>query len=255
MIDSHTHLDDAAYDSDRNEVIARALEAGVTSMISIGCDLETSRGALKLAEDHDMIHATVGVHPHEVKTIDDWTYVQLKELSSRQKVVAYGEIGLDFHYMHSPREAQLDHFRRQIRLALELRLPIVIHSRNAKEETIAILREEAAESVGGVMHCFTGDLEMAEAAIAMNFYISFSGMLTFANARSLREVAKNIKPDHLMVETDCPYLSPSPHRGKRNEPAHVQHTLKALADLHPSRTLSEMDRITSENSSRLFRLP
>ena len=254
MIDSHSHLDDAAYDSDRLDVIKRALDAGVTSMISIGCDLETSRGALKLADEHKMIHATVGVHPHEVKDMTDVTYPELKKLASHPKVVGYGEIGLDFHYNHSPRETQLEHFRRQIRLALELQLPMVIHSREAKEETLAILKGEGAGSIGGVLHCFTGDLEMAEAAIAMNFYISFSGVITFSNAGKLREVAKNLPPQKLMVETDCPYLSPVPHRGKRNEPAHVQHVLKALAELHPSKTLDEMDRITSENTSRVFKL-
>jgi TatD DNase family protein len=169
-------------------------------------------------------------------------------------VVGYGEIGLDYYYLHSPKETQQRQFRQQIDLAKTLGLPIVVHSRDAKADTLAILKEEGADAVGGVMHCFTGDLEMARAAIEMNFYISFSGVLTFANAKALREVARTLPLGRILVETDCPYLSPVPNRGGRNEPAYVRHTVDALARLHPSQAPESVMKITADNAARLFRI-
>lgn len=254
LIDSHTHLYDPAYDADRDEVLSRAREAGIKAVISIGCDLETSRRAVDSADRNEMIYATIGVHPHEVRHIDDATLPALQTLAAHRKVVGYGEIGLDYYYLHSPKETQQKQFRLQIRLAKTLGLPIVIHSRDAKADTLALLNEEGAGTVGGVMHCFTGDLEMARAAIDLNFYISFSGVLTFANARALRETARALPLDRIMIETDCPYLTPVPHRGRRNEPAYVRHTAEALAELHPSRSPDEVMTITSENTAKLFGL-
>ena len=254
LIDSHTHLYDPAYNPDRDDVIARARDAGVKAMIAVGCDLETSRRAVESADRNEMIYATIGVHPHEVKHCDDSTLAALEKLSTHKKVVGYGEIGLDYYYLHSPKETQLRQFRLQIGLARTLGLPIVVHSRDAKEDTLAVLKEEGGEAVGGVMHCFTGDLEMARAAIGMNFFISFSGVLTFANARALRETARALPLDRMMVETDCPYLTPVPHRGRRNEPAYLPHTARILAGLHPGRSPDEVMKITADNAARLFRI-
>ncbi|MEK6683378.1 MAG: TatD family hydrolase [Nitrospirota bacterium] len=254
LIDSHAHLYDPVFDADRDEVLSRARDAGVEAIISIGCDLETSRRAVESADRSEMIYATIGVHPHEVKHINDATLAEIETLAAHRKVVGYGEIGLDYYYLHSPRETQQKQFRLQIGLARTLGLPIVVHSRDAKADTLAILKEEGAGTVGGVMHCFTGDLEMARAAIELNFYISFSGVLTFTNARALRETARALPLDRILIETDCPYLTPVPHRGRRNEPAYVRHTAHALAELHPSRTPEEVMRITAGNAARLFAL-
>jgi TatD DNase family protein len=254
LIDSHTHLYDPVYDADRDEVIRRAREAGIRAVVSIGCDLETSRRAVELAERHEIIYASVGVHPHEVKHLDDAALTKLRRLAAHKKVVGYGEIGLDYYYRHSPKEIQQRQFRSQIGLAKTLGLPIVVHSRDAKSDTLAILKEEGAETVGGVMHCFTGDLEMARAAIEMNFYISFSGVLTFTNAGALREVARALPLEKVLVETDCPYLSPVPNRGRRNEPAYVRLTAQVLSRLHPSLPPDSVMKITADNAAKLFRI-
>lgn len=254
MIDSHTHLYDPAYDPDREQVILRAQEAGLKAIVVIGCDLESSRMAVDLADRHDFLYATIGVHPHEVKAINDHTYPELQKLASHPKVVGYGETGLDYYYRHSPMEVQQRHFRAQIQLAKSLRLPLVVHSRNARQDTIKILQEESAASVGGVLHCFTGDLEMARAAVGMNFFISFSGILTFDNAQDLREVARALPQDRILIETDCPYLTPIPHRGRRNEPAYLHYTARALAGLYPSQSPEQLLKKTVENTGRLFRI-
>lgn len=254
LIDSHTHLYDPVFDADRDEVLRRARDEGVRAAVSIGCDLDTSRRAVELADRTEMIYATIGVHPHEVKHLDDTILDRLRELAGHEKVVGYGEIGLDYYYLHSPKKPQQERFRMQIKLAKTLGLPIVVHSRDAKEDTLAILSEEGAGSVGGVLHCFTGDLETARAAIEMNFYISFSGVLTFANAGALRDVARVLPLDRVMIETDCPYLTPVPHRGRRNEPAYVRLTARTLAELHSSQNPDEVMRITADNAARLFGL-
>jgi TatD DNase family protein len=253
LIDSHCHLDDARYDADREATIARARENGVQHFITIGCDLVTSRAAVALAELHPFISATVGVHPHDVKHIkEDW-YPQLGELAKSEGVVAYGEIGLDYHYDHSPREAQREHFREQIRLARDLHLPIVIHTRDAQKDTISILKEEKAEEIGGVFHCFSGDAWLAKDALDLGFYLSFSGVLTFQNATMLREIAKTVPIDRILVETDAPYLTPVPHRGKRNEPAYVRHVAEKIAEIH-GMGLEKVEEFTLQNTRQLFRL-
>jgi TatD DNase family protein len=254
LIDSHTHLYDPAFDADRDEVMRRARDAGVRAAVSIGCDLDTSRRAVELADRTEMVYATIGVHPHEVRHMDDTTLAQLRIMAGHEKVVGYGEIGLDYYYLHSPKETQQQQFRLQIKLAKTLGLPIVVHSRDAKEDTLAILNEEGAGAVGGVLHCFTGDIETARAAIEMNFYISFSGVLTFANARALREVARALPLDRVMIETDCPYLAPVPHRGRRNEPAYIRLTARTLAELHSFQNPDEVTKITADNAARLFGL-
>jgi len=209
--------------------------------------------AVELAEKHQEIYAAVGVHPHDAKLFDDAAAERLIALVRESKrVVAWGEIGLDYHYDHSPRDVQREVFRRQLKLAWELNLPVIIHSREADEDTIGILREQlSGYQRAGVLHCFGGSLQMARGAVDLGFYISFAGNLTFKKAEDLRDIARRLPLDRLMVETDCPYLTPVPFRGKRNEPARVVETAGCLASLH-EREVSEVAHITSENFARLF---
>ena len=255
LIDTHAHLHDPEFDADRDAVIERARQTGVGRIITIGTDLESSRKAVQLAERYDFIYATVGVHPHDVKTLREESYDSLEQLvrsASGGKVVGYGEIGLDYYYMHSPKELQQKYFRGQIRLARKLLLPLIIHTRQAPEETLAILKEEKADEVGGVFHCYTGDLATAQAAIAMNFFISFSGILTFPKATDLQAVAREIPMEHILIETDCPYLAPVPHRGKRNEPAYVRHVAEKLAQIK-GLPCEEIIDLTTKNARNLFK--
>ena len=256
LIDTHTHLDDARYNDDRAGMIVRAREAGVQTMVTIGCDLETSRSALSLANRYPFIYASVGVHPHEVKHIQDSWYDEFRRLAMSKKVVAYGEIGLDYHYNHSSPRDQRNRFREQIQLARELKLPVIIHTREAQDDTITILKEEKASEVGGVFHCFSGDAWLAKGALDLGFYLSFSGILTFRNATMLREIAKNTPLDRTLIETDCPYLTPAPHRGKRNEPAYVAYVVQQLADIHADKGIEagQIGQITSDNARRLFKI-
>ena len=254
LIDTHTHLDDARYNDDREAMITRALEAGVEAFITIGCDLGTSQAAVALADQHPFVYASVGVHPHEVKHIQDDWYDEFRRLAKNKNVVAYGEIGLDYHYNHSSPKEQRERFREQIQLARELKLPVIIHTREAQEDTIAILKEEQASEVGGVFHCFSGDAWLAKDALDSGFYLSFSGILTFQNASMLRDIAKNTPLDRVLIETDCPYLTPVPYRGKRNEPAYVSQVAKQLAAIHPELTVEEIQRRTTENAKRLFKI-
>ena len=258
FVDSHCHIDGAEYDADREEVIRRARDAGVTTMLNVGTGDPHSGAferAVELAEKHTDIYAAVGVHPHDAKLFTDRAEQRLLDLvkQSRQ-VIAWGEIGLDYHYDHSPRDVQRKVFERQLRLARLLELPVVIHSREANADTIAILREElAGYERGGVLHCFGGSLEMATSAIDLGFFISFAGNLTFQKAEDLRSIARQLPLDRLLIETDCPYLTPVPFRGKRNEPARVVETARCLAELH-GRELEEIGHITGENFGKLFRV-
>ncbi len=274
FVDSHCHIDGAEYDADRDEVINRARDAGVGTMLNVGTGDPHSGAferAVELAETHTGIYAAVGVHPHDAKLFDDRAEQRLVDLVKQsQRVIAWGEIGLDYHYDHSPREVQRAVFARQLRLARSLNLPVIIHSREANDDTIAILREVQAGGTGvspvnhaqdadatteqkksGVLHCFGGTLEMATSAIALGFFISFAGNLTFKKAEDLREIARQLPLDRLLVETDCPYLTPAPFRGKRNEPARVVETARCLAELH-HKELAEIGRVTSENFAKLF---
>ena len=255
LFDTHTHLDDTRYDADRDLMIARAHEAGVDRMVTIGCDLATSQAAVALADRYPSVYASVGVHPHEVKQIGDGWYDHLRRLAKHEKVVAYGEIGLDYHYNHSSPEDQRVRFREQVQLARELRLPIIIHTREAQQDTIRILQEERASDSGGVFHCFSGDAWLAKDALDLGFYLSFSGILTFPNAGMLRDIAKTVPVDRLLIETDCPYLTPVPHRGKRNEPGFVRHVAQTLADLLDGMSLDAIAETTAANARRLFKIP
>jgi len=262
FIDSHCHIDGPEYDADREEVIARACEAGVTTMLTVGTGDPHSDAisrAVDLAEKQEGVYAAVGVHPHDAKLFDDAAEQRLIDLVRQSKrVIAWGEIGLDYHYDHSPRDVQREAFRRQLRIAREHNLPVVIHSREADSDTIDMLREELSGHAkdrehAGVLHCFGGSLAMARDAIELGFFISFAGNLTFKKAEELRDVARQLPLDRLLVETDCPYLTPVPFRGRRNEPARVIETARCLAEIH-GKELEEVGRMTSENFERLFRI-
>jgi len=258
FIDSHCHIDGPEYDADRAEVITRADEAGVTAMVNVGTGDPHSgvfERAVELAEEQSQIYAAIGVHPHDARLFDDAAEQRLMNLARQSKrVIAWGEIGLDYHYDHSPRGTQREVFRRQLRLARELKLPVVIHSRAADDDTMAILTDELTNYPrAGVLHCFGGTLAMAQAAIELGFCISFAGNLTFKKAEDLRDIARELPLGRLLIETDCPYLTPVPFRGKRNEPARVIETARCLAEIH-GKEVDEIGQITSENFLRLFQL-
>ncbi|MGD9589778.1 MAG: TatD family hydrolase [Pyrinomonadaceae bacterium] len=282
LIDSHCHIDGEAFDDDRDEVVQRARDAGVAAMLNVGTGDPHSddfRKAVAAAERYQNVFASVGVHPHDAKLYDDKAEEHLIDLARSDKVVAWGEIGLDYYYDHSPRDVQRDVFRRQLAVARELGLPVIIHSRDADDDTLEILIQEfsgsaygfdpGADSANvtksskplalslkpnvGIMHCFGGTADMAEELMAAGFLISFAGNVTFKKAENLREAARVVPLDKLLVETDCPFLTPVPFRGKRNEPAYVVHTARFLADLYfvSFETLSAR---TTENFLRLFDL-
>jgi len=259
LVDSHCHIDGPEYDVDREEVIARAVDAGVTTMLNVGTGDPHSGAferAVELAETHDGVYTAVGVHPHDAKLFDDAAEARLIDLVSQsQRVVAWGEIGLDYHYDHSPREVQRLIFARQLKIARQLNLPVIIHSREADDDTIKIMREELdGYERAGVLHCFGGSLPMARDAIDLGFFISFAGNLTFKKAEDLRAVALQLPLDRLLVETDCPYLTPVPFRGRRNEPARVVETARCLAELH-HQSVEDFARTASANFHRLFHVP
>jgi TatD DNase family protein len=256
FIDSHCHIDGPEYDADREEVIARAHAAGVTTMLNVGTGDPHSGAferAVALAEKHEEIYCAIGVHPHDAKLFDNAAQQRLMDLANQcARVIAWGEIGLDYHYDHSPRDVQREVFRRQLLIARELQLPVVIHSRDADDDTIEILRGRSTNrNHTGVLHCFGGTLKMAEQAIDLGFYVSFAGNLTFKKADDLRAIAQAIPLDRLLIETDCPYLTPVPFRGKRNEPARVVETARLLAELKGLK-IADIARITTENFGKLF---
>ncbi len=257
FVDSHCHIDGEAFDADRDEVVERANEAGVKLMLTIGTGSPNSddfRRAVRVAECYKNVFAAVGVHPHDASEYDEAAENHLIELAqSSKKVIAWGEIGLDFHYDHSPRDVQERVFRRQIRTAEELNLPVIIHSRAADDETVEILRSECAAETfrGGIMHCFGGTPEMARDLIELGFLISFAGNVTFKKADNLREAARVVPLDKLLIETDCPYLAPVPFRGKRNEPMFVVETAKFLAGFYQIE-LETLARRTTKNFLDFF---
>jgi TatD DNase family protein len=251
LIDTHAHLEMSEFNDDREDVIKRAREAGVEYIVTIGTTVESSRDAVLLAEKHDCIYAAIGIHPHEVKDVLHPSYEMIRHLAKHKKVVAYGEIGLDYHYEHSPRTDQKKKFRDMLREARELDLPVIIHDREAHEDTLRIISEEWSPDLGGVMHCFSGDIEMANKLIELGFCISIAGPVTFPKAEALREVVRQVPIEHMLVETDAPYLAPQPARGKRNEPAFVRHTAEAVARIK-GLTFDDVARITSFNAMQLF---
>ena len=257
-VDSHAHIDGTEYDADREEMIERARAAGVVAILNVGTGdphggmLER---AVRVAEQYEGVYAAVGVHPHDARLFDDAAERRLNRIvRESERVIAWGEIGLDYHYDHSPRDVQREVFRRQLRLARAARLPVIIHSREADDETVTILGDEwHGSELGGVMHCFGGSIEMARSVLELGFTISFAGNVTFKKAENLREAARIVPLDRLFIETDCPYLTPVPFRGKRNEPARVVEVARCLADLH-GLEMEEIGRITAENFFRFFKL-
>lgn len=254
LFDSHAHLNDEQFAADLPAVLASARAAGVETILNVGYDLPASRAAAALAAGRPGLYAAVGIHPHDAAGYDEAAEKELRRLARAEKVVAIGEIGLDYYRELSPRPTQAEAFRRQIRLARALRLPIVVHDREAHEDTLRILREERASEVGGILHCFSGSWEMARQCLDLGFYISLAGPVTFRNAVRPREVARRVPADRLLVETDAPYLAPEPHRGRRNEPAFVALTLRAIAALRevPAEELAEQ---TYQNACRVLGLP
>ncbi len=253
LADTHVHLNDKQYKNDWEETAARALQAGVVFMSNIGYDLPSSRLAVKMAGGKNGLYATVGIHPHDALTLNDASFEELHSLACHPRVVAIGEIGLDYYRDFSPREAQRSAFRQQMGLARELGKPVVIHDRDAHEEVLKILREEKAREVGGILHCFSGSWEMAREAIKMGFYISFAGPVTYKNARRLPEGARQVPVDRLLIETDCPYLTPEPYRGRRNEPLYVTLVAEKMAELRGIE-LEELAVATLSNARTLFRI-
>jgi TatD DNase family protein len=251
LIDSHAHLEMKEFDSDRKEVIERARLAGVDSIVTVGTNLGLSRKALSIAHQNDNIYATVGVHPHDVAKAGDKTFDELKELAHDPKVVAYGEIGLDYFRNISPREKQIELFAKQLELAKELNLPVIIHDRDAHEQTLRMVKSSGVRC--GVFHCFSGDWAMARQCIDLGFYISIPGVVTFDKSKVLQEVVRQAPLDSILLETDCPYLTPVPHRGKRNEPSFIIHTAKKVAEIK-GLTWEDAAQAAAVNTRKLFRI-
>lgn len=253
LIDTHCHLDFPDYQQDLAAMLGRARENGVGTIITVGIDLETSRAAIGIAERRAGVYATVGVHPHHVKEVREGDYALLRELAQHPKVKAYGEIGLDYVKDYSPVAMQREHFARQMRLAQELALPVVIHDREAHADTLAIVREAGELPAGGVMHCFSGDADFAEEVLALGFYISIPGVVTFPKAEIMQAAVRRIPLDRLLLETDGPFLAPVPRRGKRNEPQFLLYTAQKVAELKGV-PLAEVARATTANARRVFQL-
>ncbi|CAN7605121.1 TatD family hydrolase [Rossellomorea sp. LjRoot5] len=253
LFDTHVHLNAEQFDEDLEEVLSRAREAGVEKMVVVGFDRPTINRAMELIGQYDFLYAAIGWHPVDAIDMNDEDLAWIEELSQHPKVVAIGEMGLDYHWDKSPKDVQKEVFRKQIQLAKKVKLPIVIHNREATQDIVDILREEGAEEVGGIMHCFSGSPEIAQECVEMNFYISLGGPLTFKNAKKPKDVAKEIPLEKLLIETDCPYLAPHPYRGKRNEPAYVKLVAEQIAELKEV-PLEEVEKITTENAMKLFNI-
>ena len=257
FVDSHAHIDGPEFDQDREDVMARAKAASVSLILNVGTgDLHSGafERAVDLGRTQDSVYTAIGVHPHDARHYDDHAEEKIKTLIQSEHVLAWGEIGLDFHYDNSPRDVQLEVFKRQLHAARDCGLPVIIHTREAEKETIEILKSDyAGAERRGIFHCFSGSMELAQRALELGFMISFSGIVTFKKADDLRAIAKQVPLDRLLIETDCPYLSPVPHRGKRNEPAYVVEVARCLADLH-NLELEDLGRLTTNNFQRFFQL-
>lgn len=251
LFDTHVHLNDEQFNDDLEEVMKRAQEAGVEHMVVVGFNRETIERALQIVEKYDFLYASVGWHPVDAIDMTEEDLMWLEEKARHPKVVAYGEIGLDYHWDKSPKDIQQEVFRKQIRLAKKLRLPLIIHNREATEDIIQVLKEEDAKEIGGIMHCFSGSAESAKECLRLNFYISLGGPVTFKNAKKPKRVAEQVPLDKLLIETDCPYLAPHPYRGKRNEPAYVKLVAEQIAELKGI-SYEEVARATTENAKKLF---
>lgn len=253
FVDSHAHIDDEKFDGDREEIIQAIRANGVEFFINVGADLTSSMNSIKLSEQYDFIYAAVGVHPHDAESMDETTIEVLRTLSKKEKVVAIGEIGLDYYYDNSPRDIQKERFLDQIRLAKELDLPIIVHTRDAAGDTMEIIKSEQDGSLRGVIHCYSGSVEQMQEYIDMGFYISLGGPVTFKNAKLPKEVAQAVDMDRLLIETDSPYLTPEPYRGKRNNPMYVKEVAEKIAELRGI-SIEEVAKITGKNTRDLFNI-
>ncbi|WHX25531.1 TatD family hydrolase [Virgibacillus halodenitrificans] len=253
LFDTHVHLNARQFEEDRTDTIQRAFDAGVQHMVVVGFDRETIPLAIEIAEDYDTIYAAVGWHPVDAIDMTDEDLQWIEELSSHPKVVAIGEMGLDYHWDKSPANIQKDVFRKQIQLAKKVNMPIIIHNREATEDIVKILQEENAKEVGGIMHCYNDSVDYVQACLDMNFYISLGGPVTFKNAPLPKEVAAQVPLDRLLIETDAPFLAPHPNRGKRNEPAYVELVAEKIAEIRGI-SFEEVGKITTENARNLFKI-
>lgn len=251
LFDTHAHLDDSRFDSDRDELIEKIHSEGISLIVNPGADIDSSKRAIDLAARYDFIYATVGVHPHDAKDLKEEDFEKIEEMAKADKVVAIGEIGLDYYYDNSPREIQKQVFIRQIEIANRLGLPIVIHSRDASQDTYDIIKKYKKDDIGCLLHCYGQSLEMAELYIEMGCYISFAGPLTFKNSHKLKEIARSIPLEKILIETDAPYLTPEPFRGKRNDPSKVRYVALELAKLRNIDPQQAME-ITMKNGLEFF---
>jgi TatD DNase family protein len=253
LFDTHVHLNAEQFNEDLEEVLERAKNQGVSHMVVVGFDRPTITKAIELAENYHFLYASVGWHPVDAIDMTDEDLNWIEELAAHPKVVAIGEMGLDYHWDKSPKDIQKEVFRKQIQLAKRVKLPIIIHNREATQDIVDILKEENAAEVGGIMHCYSGSLEVANECIAMNFYISFGGPVTFKNAKKPKEVAKELSLGNLLIETDCPYLAPHPYRGKRNEPSYVSLVAQEIAELKGI-SYEEVVQQTYDNARQIFNI-
>lgn len=248
IFDSHAHYDDAKFDEDRDELISSLPSKGIIGVINCGADLKSSAQSVKLSEKYDYIYAAVGVHPHEAKDFGDDTLNELRRLAANKKVVAIGEIGLDYYYDFSPREKQIEVFEKQLILAAELNLPVIIHNRDAHEDTLNILKKHRPK---GVLHCFSGSAETAREIVKLGMFIGLGGAVTFKNAKKPLEVAATVPDEFLLIETDAPYMAPVPFRGKRCDSAMIPYTAEKIAEVRNT-TAQGILNLTAENAKRLF---
>ena len=253
LYDTHAHFDDEAFDADRHELLASMKDMGVTLINNIGCDVPSSRASIELAEQYPFVYATVGHWPGNTYQMNEEMLEEYRRLAQHPKVVAIGEIGLDYHYDDTPREVQQYWFRRQMELAVDLNLPVVIHEREAHEDGLKIVRE-FAHKIPGVFHCFSGSAEMAKEIVKLGWHVSFTGVVTFKNARRALEAMAAVPLDRLMIETDAPYMAPTPYRGKRNHSGYVDKVAEKLAEIKGI-SVEDAARITMENGKRFFRIP
>jgi len=254
VIDTHCHLDMLSTVEDIDRIITRAVGSGVGAIVTVGINIESSCRAISIAEQYDSVFATVGIHPHNVLELQDDSYAELEKLCSRNKVVAFGEIGLDYVRQYAPQPIQRQHFSRQVALAKKMSLPLVIHDREAHEDIMLLLEKAAPFPAGGVMHCFSGDWEFAQKVLELGFILSIPGVVTFNKATVLQEVARKVPLNRLILETDAPFLAPEPLRGKRNVPEYMLYTAKKIAELR-ALSLEEVARVTTENALKLFNIP
>jgi TatD DNase family protein len=251
LFDTHAHYDDERFQEDREEVLKKAFECGVGTILNVSSSPTSIPKCIQLAQSHERIFAAVGVHPHDASNITDEILSQVEALSEHPKVVAIGEIGLDYHYDFAPRHTQKKWFQEQIELAKRVKLPIIIHNRESTEDVLTILKETSAKDVGGVFHCFSGSIETAKFLIDNNFFLSFGGTITFKNAQKIREILEYLPLERILVETDAPYLTPEPYRGKRNDSSYVGLVAKKIAEIK-SLDFEEVCQQTTENGMKLF---